>query len=66
MQAVLNNIALGLVDDHACHCMQGTGDGPEDPQEEVGELNEFAVPRSPLRQALRKRWLALPSHLLRN
>jgi DNA-binding FrmR family transcriptional regulator len=38
IQAALDKIALGLLDDHARHCMQGKGAAPEDPQEQVAEL----------------------------
>jgi DNA-binding FrmR family transcriptional regulator len=37
-QAALDKIALGLLDGHARHCMQGKGEAPEDPQEQVDEL----------------------------
>jgi CsoR family transcriptional regulator, copper-sensing transcriptional repressor len=37
-QAALDKIALGLVNDHALHCMLGEGQGPEDPREQVDEL----------------------------
>jgi DNA-binding FrmR family transcriptional regulator len=38
IQAALDKIALGLMDDHARHCMQGKGGAPKDPQEQVDEL----------------------------
>jgi DNA-binding FrmR family transcriptional regulator len=38
IRAALDKIALGLMDDHARHCMQGKGGAPEDPQEQVDEL----------------------------
>src|SRR5712691_3460001 len=38
IQAALEEIALGLMDGHARHCMQGKGGAPEDPQEQVDEL----------------------------
>jgi CsoR family transcriptional regulator, copper-sensing transcriptional repressor len=38
VQAALDKIALGLLDDHARHCMQGEGQAPADPQEQVDEL----------------------------
>jgi DNA-binding FrmR family transcriptional regulator len=38
VQAALDKIALGLLDDHARHCMQGKGEAPADPQEQVDEL----------------------------
>jgi CsoR family transcriptional regulator, copper-sensing transcriptional repressor len=37
-QAALDKIALGLLDAHARHCMQGKGEAPADPQEQVDEL----------------------------
>jgi DNA-binding FrmR family transcriptional regulator len=37
-QAALDKIALGLLDAHARHCMQGKGQAPSDPQEQVDEL----------------------------
>jgi DNA-binding FrmR family transcriptional regulator len=37
-QAALDKIALGLLDGHARHCMQGKGGAPADPQEQVDEL----------------------------
>jgi DNA-binding FrmR family transcriptional regulator len=37
-QAALDKIALGLLDDHARHCMQGKGGAPSDPKEQVDEL----------------------------
>jgi CsoR family transcriptional regulator, copper-sensing transcriptional repressor len=39
VQAALDTIALGLLDDHARHCMkEGKGTAPEDPQEQVDEM----------------------------
>ncbi len=38
VQAALDKIALGLLDGHARHCMQGKGEAPEDPEEQVDEL----------------------------
>jgi DNA-binding FrmR family transcriptional regulator len=38
VQAALDKTALGLLDDHARHCMQGKGAAPEDPREQVDEL----------------------------
>jgi CsoR family transcriptional regulator, copper-sensing transcriptional repressor len=38
VQAALDKISLGLIDDHARHCMQGRGGAPTDPQEQVDEL----------------------------
>jgi DNA-binding FrmR family transcriptional regulator len=37
-QAALDKIALGLLDAHARHCMQGKGEAPPDPDEQVEEL----------------------------
>jgi DNA-binding FrmR family transcriptional regulator len=37
-QAALDKIALGLLDAHARHCMQGKGEAPADPLEQVDEL----------------------------
>ena len=37
-QAALDKIALGLLDAHARHCMQGKGEAPSDPDEQVEEL----------------------------
>jgi DNA-binding FrmR family transcriptional regulator len=38
IQAALDKISLGLIDDHARHCMQGKGGAPTDPEEQVDEL----------------------------
>jgi DNA-binding FrmR family transcriptional regulator len=38
IQAALDKISLGLLDDHARHCMQGRGAAPTDPAEQVEEL----------------------------
>jgi DNA-binding FrmR family transcriptional regulator len=38
IQAALDKISLGLLDDHARHCMQGKSSAPSDPQEQVDEL----------------------------
>ncbi len=38
VQAALDKISLGLLDDHARHCMQGKGSGPTDPGQQVDEL----------------------------
>jgi CsoR family transcriptional regulator, copper-sensing transcriptional repressor len=38
IQAALDKISLGLLDDHARHCMQGKGGAPSDPAEQVDEL----------------------------
>jgi DNA-binding FrmR family transcriptional regulator len=37
-QAALDKIALGLLDAHARHCMQGKGEASADPDEQVEEL----------------------------
>jgi DNA-binding FrmR family transcriptional regulator len=38
IQAALDKISLGLLDDHARHCMQGKSGAPSDPEERVDEL----------------------------
>jgi DNA-binding FrmR family transcriptional regulator len=38
IQAALDKISLGLLDDHARHCMQGKGGAPSDPEQQVDEL----------------------------
>jgi DNA-binding FrmR family transcriptional regulator len=38
IQAALDKISRGLLDDHARHCMQGKGGAPSDPDEQVDEL----------------------------
>ena len=38
VQAALDKIALGLLDDHARHCMRGKGGTPSDPEIQVDEL----------------------------
>jgi DNA-binding FrmR family transcriptional regulator len=38
VQAALDKISLGLLDDHARHCMQGKGAVPSDPEAQVDEL----------------------------
>ena len=37
-QAALDKVALGLLDAHARHCMQGKGEAPADPEVQVDEL----------------------------
>lgn len=37
-RAALEGISLGLLDEHARHCMLGEGEAPEDPNEQVQEL----------------------------
>ncbi len=38
VRAALDKVALGLLDDHARHCLVGGGGGPTDPDEQVREL----------------------------
>ena len=38
IQAALDRVALGLLDDHARHCLIGGHGGPEDPEDQVQEL----------------------------
>jgi CsoR family transcriptional regulator, copper-sensing transcriptional repressor len=38
VEAALDKIALGLLDDHARHCMRGKGPAPKDPDLQVDEL----------------------------
>ena len=38
VQAALDKIALGLVDDHVRHCLTGEGEAPEDPAVQADEL----------------------------
>jgi CsoR family transcriptional regulator, copper-sensing transcriptional repressor len=38
IQAALDKISLGLLDDHARHCMQGKSGTPTDPEQQVDEL----------------------------
>jgi CsoR family transcriptional regulator, copper-sensing transcriptional repressor len=37
-RAALEQISLGLLDQHARHCMLGEGEAPGDPDEQVQEL----------------------------
>jgi DNA-binding FrmR family transcriptional regulator len=37
-QAALDRIALGLLNDHAHHCLLGKGSAPADPEERIDEL----------------------------
>ena len=37
-RAALERVSLGLLDEHARHCMLGDGDAPADPSEQVQEL----------------------------
>jgi DNA-binding FrmR family transcriptional regulator len=38
IQAALDKVALGLLDEHARHCMLGAGDGPKEPTDQADEL----------------------------
>lgn len=38
VQAALDKIALGLLDDHTRTCLLGPGDGPSDPDAQTEEL----------------------------
>jgi DNA-binding FrmR family transcriptional regulator len=38
IQAALDRVALGLLDDHARHCVLGDGSGPKEPDAQVQEL----------------------------
>jgi len=38
IQAALDRVALGLLDDHARHCLIGGHGGPDDPEDQVQEL----------------------------
>jgi DNA-binding FrmR family transcriptional regulator len=38
IQAALDKIALGLLDDHARHCLMGEGEGPKAPEDQADEL----------------------------
>ena len=38
IRAALDKVALGLLDDHARHCLVGHGGGPADPDAQVAEL----------------------------
>lgn len=38
IQAALDRVALGLLDDHARHCLVGGHGGPTDPDDQVHEL----------------------------
>jgi DNA-binding FrmR family transcriptional regulator len=38
IQAALDKVALGLLDDHARHCLIGAGAGPESPDAQADEL----------------------------
>ena len=38
IQAALDKVALGLLDDHARHCLLGEGSGPKDAGDQADEL----------------------------
>ena len=38
IQAALDRVGLGLLDDHARHCLVGGHGGPTEPEEQVQEL----------------------------
>ena len=38
IRAALDKVALGLLDDHARHCLVGGAGGPSDPDDQVREL----------------------------
>lgn len=38
IRVALDKVALGLLDDHARHCLMGGEGGPTDPDEQVQEL----------------------------
>ena len=38
IRAALDKVALGLLDDHARHCLLGEGQGPKEPDAQVDEL----------------------------
>src|SRR3954454_15321304 len=38
IQAALDKVALGLLDEHARHCMLGAGEGPKDPGAQADEM----------------------------
>jgi DNA-binding FrmR family transcriptional regulator len=38
IQAALDKVSLGLLDDHARHCLVGGHGGPTDPDDQVHEL----------------------------
>lgn len=38
IQAALDKISLGLLDEHARHCLLGAGEGPSEPDAQVDEL----------------------------
>jgi CsoR family transcriptional regulator, copper-sensing transcriptional repressor len=38
IQAALDKVALGVLDDHARHCLLGQGEGPKEPAAQADEL----------------------------
>jgi DNA-binding FrmR family transcriptional regulator len=38
IQAALDKVALGVLDDHARHCLLGEGEGPSEPAAQADEL----------------------------
>jgi CsoR family transcriptional regulator, copper-sensing transcriptional repressor len=38
VRAALDKVALGLLDQHARHCLAGHGGGPSDPDDQVAEM----------------------------
>ena len=38
IQAALDKVALGLLDEHARHCLLGAGEGPSEPAAQADEL----------------------------
>ena len=38
IQAALDKVALGVLDDHARHCLLGEGEGPTEPAAQADEL----------------------------
>ncbi|MBI2705932.1 MAG: metal-sensitive transcriptional regulator [Actinobacteria bacterium] len=38
IRAALDKVSLGLLDDHARHCLVGGKGGPDDPEDQVDEL----------------------------
>src|SRR4051812_22364479 len=38
IQAALDKVALGLLDEHARHCMLGAGEGPKEPAAQADEM----------------------------
>jgi DNA-binding FrmR family transcriptional regulator len=38
VQGALDLVGLGLVDQHAAHCLLGEGDGPKEPRAQIDEI----------------------------